>query len=132
MDHSREITLLTGDSMRQYTELGTLTTCGGIEVARTPERVQELHRRMSSARAWGIDAELVTPAQVADEIPFLDPAVLLAGFRTPSVAVVDPLHAGELMRQRATEAGALTVAAVFERPAEGSPRRPDRPCGEAS
>src|ERR1041384_1316996 len=55
VDHSREITQLTADSSRQYAELGTLTTCGGIEVARTPERVQELHRRMSSARAWGID-----------------------------------------------------------------------------
>ena len=114
VDHSREITLLTADSMRQYTELGTLTTCGGIELARTPERVQELHRRMSSARAWGIESELVTPAQVAADVPFLDPGVVLAGFRTPSVAVVDPLRAGELMRQRATEAGALTVAALTE------------------
>ncbi|WP_312030302.1 FAD-dependent oxidoreductase [Actinomycetospora sp. TBRC 11914] len=114
VDHSREITLLTGDSMRQYTELGTLTTCGGIEVARTPERVQELHRRVSSARAWGVDAELVTPAEVAADVPFLDPSVVLAGFRTPSVAVVDPLRAGELMRQRAVEAGALTVAALTE------------------
>ena len=114
VDHSREITLLTADSMRQYTELGTLTTCGGIELARTPERVQELHRRMSSARAWGIDSDLVTPAEVAAEVPFLDPGVVLAGFRTPSVAVVDPLRAGELMRQRATEAGALTVAALTE------------------
>ncbi|HWN29124.1 MAG TPA: FAD-dependent oxidoreductase [Actinomycetospora sp.] len=114
VDHSREITLLTGDSMRQYTELGTLTTCGGIEVARTPERVQELHRRMSSARAWGIDAELISPGEVAEKVPFLDPSVVLAGFWTPSVAVVDPLRAGELMRERAVAAGALTVSAMTE------------------
>ncbi|GLZ45027.1 glycine cleavage system protein T [Actinomycetospora sp. NBRC 106375] len=114
VDHSREITQLTADAARQYTELGTLTTCGGIEVARTPERVQELHRRMSSARAWGIDAELITPAEVADKVPFLDPAPVLAGFWTPSVAVVDPLRAGELMRERATAAGALTVSAMTE------------------
>jgi len=114
VDHSREITLLTGDSVRQYAELGTLTTCGGIELARTAERVQELHRRMSSARAWGIDAELITPAQVVEKVPFLDPTVVLAGFWTPSVAVVDPLRAGELMRERATAAGALTVSALTE------------------
>ncbi|PVZ14482.1 GcvT family protein [Actinomycetospora cinnamomea] len=114
VDHSREITLLTGDSTRQYAELGTLTTCGGIEVARTPERVQELHRRMSSARAWGIDAELISPAEVSEKVPFLDPTVVLAGFWTPSVAVVDPLRAGELMRERATAAGALTVSAQTE------------------
>lgn len=114
VDHSREITLLTGDSSRQYAELDTLTTCGGIEVARTEERVQELHRRMSSARAWGIDAELISPAEVAEKVPFLDPSVVLAGFWTPSVAVVDPLRAGELMRERATAAGALTVSALTE------------------
>ncbi|GAA4761394.1 GcvT family protein [Actinomycetospora chibensis] len=114
VDHSREITQLTADSSRQYAELGTLTTCGGIEVARTPERVQELHRRMSSAHAWGIDAELITPAEVAEKVPFLDPTVVLRGFWTPSVAVVDPLRAGELMRERATAAGALTVSAMTE------------------
>ena len=114
VDHSREITQLTADSSRQYAELGTLTTCGGIEVARTPERVQELHRRISSARAWGIDAELITAAEVAEKVPFLDPTVVLRGFWTPSVAVVDPLRAGELMRERATAAGALTVSAMTE------------------
>ena len=114
VDHSREITQLTADSSRQYAELGTLTTCGGIEVARTPERVQELHRRMSSARAWGIDTELITAAEVAEKVPFLDPTVVLRGFWTPSVAVVDPLRAGELMRERATAAGALTVSAMTE------------------
>ena len=114
VDHSREITQLTADSSRQYAELGTLTTCGGIEVARTPERVQELHRRMSSAGAWGIETELISAAEVAEKVPFLDPTVVLRGFWTPSVAVVDPLRAGELMRGRAVEAGALTVSAMTE------------------
>ena len=49
------MTALTLESMRQYRELGVFTECGGIEVARTEERMQELHRRMSSAHAWGID-----------------------------------------------------------------------------
>ncbi len=114
VDHSQEITALTTDSMRQYAELATLTTCGGIEVARVPERVQELTRRMSSARAWGIDAELISPARVHELVPFLDRTLVLAGFWTPSVAVVDPLRAGELMRQRATEVGALRVSANTE------------------
>ena len=61
VDHSREITDLTLDSVRQYQELGVFTQCGGYELARTEERMEELRRRMSSARAWGIEAELVTP-----------------------------------------------------------------------
>src|ERR671939_1738066 len=49
VDHSKEMTQLTLESMRQYRETGTLHECGGIEVARTDERMEELRRRMGSA-----------------------------------------------------------------------------------
>ena len=52
-DHSKEMTAFTQDSLEQYKELGVAIICGGIEVARTEERMQELTRRMSSARSWG-------------------------------------------------------------------------------
>ena len=55
--------MLTLESQRQYAALGVNTTCGGIEVARTEARVEELRRRMTSARAWGIEAELLTSAR---------------------------------------------------------------------
>jgi glycine cleavage system aminomethyltransferase T/glycine/D-amino acid oxidase-like deaminating enzyme len=114
VDHSKEITSLTLDSMDQYEKLGVLTTSGGIEIAREPARIDELHRRMSSATAWGIDAELITSDQVVDLIPFINPDVILAAFWTPSVAVVDPLQAGALMREAAISRGALTVLANTE------------------
>ena len=43
VDHNKEMTLLTLESMRQYKELGVFIESGGIEVARTQERMQELH-----------------------------------------------------------------------------------------
>src|SRR5213592_4910984 len=39
-DHSREITDLTLDSVKQYKELGVFTECGGFEVARTEQRME--------------------------------------------------------------------------------------------
>jgi len=114
VDHSREITDLTLDSVRQYTDLGVFTQSGGIEVARTQARMQELQRRMSSSRAWGIESELVDPARVAELVPYLDPSVIVGGFHTPTVGVVDSLRAGTIMRERAQETGALTVAAGVE------------------
>ena len=64
VDHSKEMTQLTAESVRQYKEWGVFTQSGGIEVARTEERMQELQRRMSSAKAWGIDGRaIVTPAR---------------------------------------------------------------------
>src|ERR687894_2955921 len=67
VDHSREITDLTLDSVKQYQELGVFTRSGGFEIARTEERTEELRRRMSSARAWGIEAEIVTPEFVKEK-----------------------------------------------------------------
>jgi glycine cleavage system aminomethyltransferase T/glycine/D-amino acid oxidase-like deaminating enzyme len=114
-DHSKEMTAFTLDSVRQYKELGVLIEPGGIEVARTEERMQELTRRMSSSKAWGIDGvELISPERVKEMVPFINQEIILGGFWTPGVAVVDSLEAGTLMRRKAQELGALTVAAGVE------------------
>src|SRR3954467_3453721 len=48
-DHSKEMTGVTFDSVAQYKEMGVCTKSGGIEVARTPERMEELKRRTSAS-----------------------------------------------------------------------------------
>ena len=113
-DHNKEMALLTLESQRQYVELGVNTTCGGIEVAREEARLEEFRRRMTSAKAWGIDARLLTPDEVKELVPFVNPDVLLGAFYTPSVSVVDSLQAGTLMRQEAIDKGVLTVLANTE------------------
>ncbi|MDT7581296.1 MAG: hypothetical protein QOK35_2560, partial [Pseudonocardiales bacterium] len=114
VDHSREITDLTLDSMRQYKELGVFTESGGYEVARSEERMEELRRRMSSAKAWGIPAELVSTDHVVEHVPFLDKDKIIGAFWCPSVGVVDSLRAGTLMREAALALGALTVVPTVE------------------
>jgi glycine cleavage system aminomethyltransferase T/glycine/D-amino acid oxidase-like deaminating enzyme len=111
VDHSKEMTQLTLDSMKQYREAGTLHECGGIEVARTEERLEELRRRMASATSWGVDGcRLVTPAEIRELVPYVDESILLGGFYSPSVAVVDSLRFGTIMRERAQAKGAQVFA----------------------
>jgi glycine cleavage system aminomethyltransferase T/glycine/D-amino acid oxidase-like deaminating enzyme len=111
VDHSKEMTQLTFDSMRQYREAGTLHECGGVEVARTEERMEELRRRMASAKSWGVEGcRLVTPAEIKELVPFINEEILLGGFYTPSVAVVDSLRFGTVMRERAQAKGAQVFA----------------------
>ena len=115
VDHSKEMTQLTLESARQYRELGVYTECGGLEVARTEERMEELRRRMASAKSWGIEpVSLVTPAEIKELVPYIDESILLGGFHTPGVGVVDSLRAGTLMRERGVESGGLTVSANTE------------------
>ena len=115
VDHSREMTALTADSTRQYKELGVHTQSGGIEVARTEERMEELRRRMASAKAWGIEGvRIVTPAEIKEMVPYIDESVIVGGFHTEGVGVVDSLRAGTLMREEAQASGALTVVPNVE------------------
>jgi glycine cleavage system aminomethyltransferase T/glycine/D-amino acid oxidase-like deaminating enzyme len=114
VDHSKEMTALTKESMRQYKDLGVYLECGGIEVARTEERMQELNRRMVSAATWGIEpVSLITPAQIRELVPFINEELLLGGFYTPGAGVVDSLRAATIMRERAVEAG-MTLSANTE------------------
>ena len=114
VDHSKEMTSLTLESMRQYKELGVFVESGGIEIARTQERMQELTRRMASAKAWGIEpVSMLTPQEVKELVPFINEELILGGFYTPGAGVVDSLRAGTIMRERAQEAG-LTVSANTE------------------
>ena len=115
VDHSKEMTAITAESMRQYKARNTFTECGGIEVARTPERMQELQRRISSGKSWGIEGgRIVTPAEIKELVPYIDESVILGGFYSPTVGVVDSLRAGTLMREEAIEMGALQSFANIE------------------
>src|SRR6201987_3304989 len=64
IEYSKMMFELTRDSTEQYKELGVFTESGGIEVARSAERMQELKRRGTKAKAWGIPAEHLTPEGV--------------------------------------------------------------------
>ena len=110
VEHSKEMALLTQDSMDQYIDMDTYTEAGGIEVARTEERMEELKRRAQSANAWGEPAELLTVEEVKELVPYINEDVIIGGFYSPRAGVCDPLRAGEVMRARAQDKGALELA----------------------
>src|SRR6202790_3620905 len=115
VDHSKEMTALTMDSVRQYLEMGVFTQSGGIEVARTKERMQELTRRMASAESWGIEpVSLITPAEGKALVPYIRESIILGGFSTPGGGVVDSLRMGTLMREQGERSGAVHVSPKTE------------------
>jgi len=114
IEYSKMMFELTRDSTEQYKALGVFTESGGIEVARTPERMIELRRRTTQAKSWGIPAEILTPEGVRKLVPYVDESVILGGGYFPTVGVVDSLRAGTLMREQARDSGALTVVSGAE------------------
>ncbi len=110
VDHSKPLTELIGESLRQYTELGVFVRSGGIEVARGQARMQELHRRIGSGGAWGVrELSMITPAEIRRLVPFIDESEIVGGFYSPGAGVVDSVRAATIMRERAVGAGATVL-----------------------
>ena len=115
VDHNKEMTALTAESSRQYREWDLYTECGGIEVARNEERMEEFRRRMASAKSWGVEgARLLMPAEVKELVPYINESILLGGFYCPTVGVVDSLRFGTLCREKGIESGRLATFANTE------------------
>ena len=79
---------------------------GGLEVATTPERWADLHRKAGLAQAWGIDGRLVTPAECVALHPLIDSGRILGGFHTPADGLAKALRAAEAQACRAQARGA--------------------------
>ncbi|WSQ07695.1 FAD-dependent oxidoreductase [Streptomyces sp. NBC_01231] len=79
---------------------------GGLELATTPERLAELHRRAGYAAAWGIRGEVVSTARCKELWPLLDESVVLGGLHTPDDGLARALLASRAQMERATRRGA--------------------------
>jgi dimethylglycine oxidase len=79
---------------------------GGLEVATTPERWADLHRKAGWAAAWGIDGRLLSSAECVSLHPLLDRERILGGFHTPTDGLAKAVRAAEAQARRAMGRGA--------------------------
>ncbi|WP_225836583.1 FAD-dependent oxidoreductase [Streptomyces sp. NK08204] len=79
---------------------------GGLELATTPERLADLHRRAGYAASWGVRGEVVNTARCRELWPLLDESAVLGGFHTPDDGLARALLAARAQMDRATARGA--------------------------
>ena len=80
---------------------------GGLEVATTSPRMQDLHRKLGWAQAWGVGGRIVGPDECARLHPLLDPSVVLGGFHTPTDGLALAARAVSLLVERTRGAGVV-------------------------
>jgi dimethylglycine oxidase len=68
---------------------------GSLEIATTPERLAELHRRHGWATSWGLHAELLTAEQTLARHDLLDPSAVLGALSVPSDGIAKSVRAIE-------------------------------------
>ncbi|MER8007001.1 FAD-dependent oxidoreductase [Streptomyces sp. NPDC094149] len=83
---------------------------GGLEVATTPERLAELHRRHGWVTAWGIESRLLTPDECVAQHPLVDRDKVLGGLLVPTDGLAKAVLAVEAQIRRATERGVTFLA----------------------
>ncbi|MFC6838056.1 GcvT family protein [Halomarina ordinaria] len=79
---------------RLLSEMGAYDEVGGIEVARSEERMDFLQRRVENATAYGLpDPQLLSPAEVVEHLPLVDEQEILGGYYSPTDGRVDGIAA---------------------------------------
>ena len=79
---------------------------GSLEVATTPERMQELKRRQGFARSYGLEGtEIVSPEEATRRSPLLDPSTILGAYWVPSDGAGKGVKVVEALSRKAGDAG---------------------------
>ncbi|MEU6680535.1 FAD-dependent oxidoreductase [Streptomyces sp. NPDC046925] len=79
---------------------------GGLELATTPERWADLHRKAGFAASRGIRAELVGPARCKEMWPLIDESKVIGGLHTPDDGLARAVLACRAQIERARARGA--------------------------
>lgn len=85
--------------------------CGGITVARTPERMVQLLRTAAQAEAYNLECEILTPAQALERVPILETSDLQGAIWLPRDATANPADVTQSLAKGARMGGAK----IFER-----------------
>ncbi len=94
-----------------YEKLGHYARVGGIEVARVGDdsRMEEIRRKVGSAKAFGTRARLIGPREIKEKFPLIEENMIQGGLWDPDAGLVVPRSqavAGELV-DKAVASGKL-------------------------
>jgi dimethylglycine oxidase len=80
---------------------------GGLEVATTPERLAELHRRHGWATSWGIEGTVLEPEECVRLHPLVDKSQILGGLYVPTDGLAKASRVVVAVGRRAQARGAV-------------------------
>lgn len=78
---------------------------GGLELATTTARLEELKRKHGYASSWGIEARLISAEECLELYPLLNKDVILGGLHIPSDGLALAARAVQLLIARTRKAG---------------------------
>ncbi|KAI2633496.1 Dimethylglycine oxidase [Xylaria nigripes] len=108
---SKTMTLFARYSVEKFLSLKSdgescFNQVGGLEVATTPERLEDLKRKQGYAYSWGIDARLISAEECREIYPALtDSGMVLGGLHIPSDGLAMAARTVQALIKRTRDAG---------------------------
>jgi glycine cleavage system aminomethyltransferase T/glycine/D-amino acid oxidase-like deaminating enzyme len=95
-------------TLEEETGLGTgFRRCGGVTVARTPDRMVQLRRTAATAAAYQLDCELITPGQARDRYPIMAVDDIVGAIWLPGDGRANPTDLTAALARGARDRGVL-------------------------
>jgi glycine cleavage system aminomethyltransferase T/glycine/D-amino acid oxidase-like deaminating enzyme len=104
---SKTMSLLAKYTVEKLLSLDCFNQVGGLEVATTEARYEDLKRKLGYAQSWGIEARLVDAAECKRIYPFLNEEIVLGGLHIPSDGLALAAKSVQLLIERTREAGVV-------------------------
>ena len=86
---------------------------GSLRVASSREQMMELQRKVSQAKAIGLEVEIITPAEALQIYPLMSPKDLYAGVYLPEDGHLDPYSMTMELARRARQMGVRVRTGVL-------------------
>jgi glycine cleavage system aminomethyltransferase T/glycine/D-amino acid oxidase-like deaminating enzyme len=105
---SVSLTRMMMDSVELYRRLGDACgwiECGGLRLACTPEREEELHRQIGWSRTFGLPLELLSADEAAALFPLMSTDGVRAASYLPTDGYLDPSQLTSALAEGAREGG---------------------------
>ncbi|MEV4311444.1 FAD-dependent oxidoreductase [Actinocrispum sp. NPDC049592] len=102
---SKTMTELARYTVEKLVSLDAFLQVGGLEVATTPARLQELHRRHGWLTSWGVEGRVLSPQETHELYPLLGEDTVLGGLHVPTDGLAKAVKAVEVQLRRAQERG---------------------------
>ncbi|MEU6424972.1 FAD-dependent oxidoreductase [Microbispora sp. NPDC046973] len=85
---------------------------GGLRLATTPERMEELLRQAGAAETYGLDLEVLDPRGTLDRLPLLEVGDVLGSLWLPGDGWLDPARLGHALAEGARRLGVRIFTGV--------------------
>ncbi|KAF5016134.1 hypothetical protein F66182_12286, partial [Fusarium sp. NRRL 66182] len=102
---SKTLTKMATYTVEKLLSLGSFNQVGGLEIATTPERLEELKRKRGYAYSYGVEANLISPERCLELYPLLDKKKVLGGLHIPTDGLALARDAQAKLIERTRAAG---------------------------